>query len=59
MKIDENIQCEIFKVVLEQAKEGYPNEIVVELSSDTIDEMYSNVDRIVGWVDQYLKDKSL
>jgi adenylate kinase len=44
------------EVLLQEAKEAYDEEIVVELQSVTADEMESNVDRIVQWVEQWKKD---
>jgi broad-specificity NMP kinase len=46
-KIQENVECEIMKVCLEEATESFPN--VVELSSNTLEEMDSNVERIEQW----------
>ncbi|KAJ2964205.1 hypothetical protein NQZ79_g756 [Umbelopsis isabellina] len=52
-KITENIECEIMQVVLEEARECYAEEIVIELPSNDIDEMESNVERVRQWVDAY------
>ncbi|KAL2471145.1 Adenylate kinase isoenzyme 6-like protein [Abeliophyllum distichum] len=38
-----NIECEIFQVLLEEAKESYPEEIVVAVRSNTIDDINRNV----------------
>jgi len=48
-KIDENIDAEIMQVILEEARESYAEEIVIELQSNTVEEMDENVDRIVQW----------
>lgn len=48
-KIQENIECEIMQVVLEETRESYKPEILVVLSSNTTEEMESNVDRIEQW----------
>ncbi|KAH7863072.1 hypothetical protein Vadar_012961 [Vaccinium darrowii] len=37
VKLTNNIQCEIFQVLLEEAKDSYPEDIVVALRSDTIE----------------------
>ncbi|ODV70256.1 hypothetical protein HYPBUDRAFT_151652 [Hyphopichia burtonii NRRL Y-1933] len=55
-KIQENLDCEIMEVVLQDAKEGYQPEIVIELESNDVEQMDSNVDRIVGWVENWVKD---
>jgi len=52
-KIDENMECEIMQVVLETAHESYAPEIVVELPSNTVDDMESNVDRVKQWLDAW------
>lgn len=50
LKRNENIECEIMNVVLEEAKENYNPEIVVELQSNTIEDLESNVSRISSWL---------
>ncbi|CAG8679564.1 18601_t:CDS:2 [Dentiscutata erythropus] len=52
-KITENIDSEIFQVILEEAKESYAAEIVVELQSNNIEDMQSNVTRIEEWVEAW------
>lgn len=55
-KLQENIDAEIMQVLLDEAKEGYAEEIVVELHSNEIEDMESNVERIVAWKKQWEKD---
>ena len=50
------MDSEIMEVLLQEARESYDEEIVVELRSDTTDELDSNVDRIVAWLEQWMKD---
>ncbi|KAJ3087097.1 hypothetical protein HK102_011819 [Quaeritorhiza haematococci] len=57
IKIQENIECEIMQVVLEEARASYAQEIVVELKSETIDDMEGNVERIQEWVDRFVKER--
>ena len=52
-KRNENMECEIMQVVAEQTKESYRTEIIHELPSNSIDELDSNVDRIVQWLDNW------
>ncbi|KAJ8657331.1 hypothetical protein O0I10_006884 [Lichtheimia ornata] len=52
-KLQENIECEIMQVVLESARESYAQEIVVELPSNNVDDMESNVDRVKQWLDAW------
>jgi adenylate kinase len=49
-KIQENIECEIMQVVLDEARESYKQEIVVELTNNTVEEMESNAARIQQWL---------
>lgn len=55
-KIDENIDAEIMQVILEDANGAYEKDIIVELESNSIDDLESNVDRIVQWKAQWDKD---
>jgi len=48
-KIQENVQCEIFQTILEEAQESYSAEIVQELTSNTPEEMEANLERIETW----------
>ena len=54
-KVQENLDSEIMQVLLEEARESYDEEIVVELRSDTVEEMEGNVERIVEWVEAWLE----
>nr|CAG8594708.1 4307_t:CDS:2 [Entrophospora candida] len=49
-KITENVDCEIFQIVLEEAKESYSEEIVVELQSNNTDDIENNLSRIEEWI---------
>lgn len=55
-KIQENLDCEIMEVILQDARESYIPEIVIELSSNSVEEMEENVERIVGWTENWIKD---
>ncbi|KAL8089812.1 adenylate kinase isoenzyme 6 homolog [Apium graveolens] len=48
-KLSNNIECEIFQVLLEEAKESYREDIVVALKNDTVDEMNTNVATLADW----------
>lgn len=52
-KISENIECEIMQVLLQEARENYDADIIVELQSDDIDVLNDNVDRIAQWVQSW------
>ena len=55
-KLQENLDSEIMDVLLQEARDSYDENIVVELRSNTTDEMDSNVDRIEAWIKQWKKD---
>ena len=52
-KLDDNIQCEIFQTILEEARESYKADIIHELQSNTPDDMEDNLDKIVSWIQQW------
>ena len=56
-KLEENVQAEIFQTVLDEAKEGYREEIVHELQSNTEQQREENCTRILSWIDQWHKDR--
>ncbi|KAF7306739.1 Adenylate kinase isoenzyme 6-like protein [Mycena indigotica] len=49
-KIQENNEAEIMEVVLDEARSSYPSEIVVELKSESMEDLQANVARIVEWI---------
>ncbi|GMI21188.1 hypothetical protein TrCOL_g1897 [Triparma columacea] len=49
-KRNENMESEIMQVVVEEARESYAEEIVHEVQSNTVEDMDSNVERMVSWV---------
>lgn len=44
------------EVLLEEARDAYDSEIVVELMSTTADEMDSNIERIEAWIKKWKSD---
>jgi len=52
-KLEENLQCEIFQTILDEAKESYREEIVHELTSENEQDIESNADRIVQWIQNW------
>lgn len=57
-KLEDNIECEIFQTILDEAKECYPEEIVHELPSNSKKDLEQNVDRILCWISQWFKDNT-
>ncbi|KAG7194172.1 factor activating pos9 [Scheffersomyces spartinae] len=56
IKLQENLDCEIMEVILNEAREGYQPEIVIALESNSAEDMDENVDRILAWIDNWVKD---
>jgi adenylate kinase len=52
------MDSEIMDVLLQEARDSYDENIVVELTSNTTDEMDSNVDRVEAWIKQWKKDNA-
>ncbi|KAF3002799.1 hypothetical protein G7054_g6155 [Neopestalotiopsis clavispora] len=55
-KLQENLDSEIMEVLLQEARDSYSEEIVVELKSDDSDQMETNIDRIEAWIKQWKED---
>eukprot|EP00899_Mesostigma_viride_P027465 jgi/Mesvir1/7903/Mv11834-RA.1 len=51
-KLQENLECEIMQVVLEEARESYKKEILLILPSNTVEDMDRNVEAVAGWCRQ-------
>ena len=54
-KLEDNVQCEIFQTILEEAQGSYKPDIVHELPSNTPDDMEENLDKITAWVEEWKK----
>jgi adenylate kinase len=50
------MDAEIMEVLLQEARDSYALEVVVELQSNTTEEMESNLDRIEAWWKQWVED---
>ena len=48
-KLQENLQCEIMQTILEEARESYAPEIVVELTNETPAALDAAGDRVAQW----------
>lgn len=44
------------QVLLQEARDSYDEEIVVELTSNSSEEMESNVERVEAWIVQWKKN---
>lgn len=52
-KLHDNVQCEIFQTILEEARGGYKHEIVHELTNNTPEDLEDNLEKIIQWVQQW------
>ncbi|CAI5700477.1 hypothetical protein KXD40_007878 [Peronospora effusa] len=57
-KIAENVECEIMEVVLQEARESYAQEIVQELPCRTVEDMDSNIERVLMWVQHWMTQQA-
>jgi adenylate kinase len=55
-KRSENMECEIMQVILDEARESYDPAIVHEVPSNSLEEMESNIERVLGWSKQWIVD---
>ena len=46
-KIKENVECEIFEEVANQAQESYKEDIIIQLDSESVDQVEANVESII------------
>merc|ERR1711862_852910 len=65
-KINENMECEIMQIVLDETRHAFGNNnndgenkngiVIVELMNNNINDMDSNIQRIELWIDQWRMD---
>ncbi|XP_045460517.1 adenylate kinase isoenzyme 6 [Harmonia axyridis] len=55
-KLEDNIDCEIFQMILEEAKESYKPEIVHELINNTPEQLEVNVQNICLWIKEWFEN---
>ncbi|KAH7122692.1 AAA domain-containing protein [Dendryphion nanum] len=56
-KLEENMDAEIMQVLLEEARESYAEEIVVELRSEEAADLEANVERVEKWVEGWRENR--
>lgn len=57
-KLEENMDAEIMQVLLEEAREAFDEEIVVELQSNSLEDIDANVERIQTWIEQWKENNA-
>ena len=56
-KLQENLDAEIFGVLLEEAKEAFDGEMVIELTSETVEDVEENCERILQWIQTWRENQ--
>ena len=57
-KLEENLQAEIFQTILDEAREAYREEIVIELQSEEEEHTETSVTRVEAWLASWLEDRA-
>ena len=50
LKLKENLEAEIFQVISDDAKESYKSDIILELPSNTTDDIENNIEKVTAWL---------
>lgn len=56
--MQENLDVEIMEVLLQEARDSYDEEIIIELMSNGLDDMDCNIERIKSWLSQWKMDNT-
>jgi adenylate kinase len=56
-KLEQNMDAEIMQVLLDEARGAFDEEVVVELKSNTMEDLDANVERVAQWVEQWKSDR--
>lgn len=57
-KLQDNVQCEIFQTILDEARESYDTDIVHEIRSDESDDIEKNAANISLWIENWIKENT-
>lgn len=55
-KLEDNMQCEIFETLLEEAQASYKPEIVIELQNDNEELLEKNIHTITHWIGRWKEE---
>lgn len=56
-KLQENIDSEIMEVLLDEARNSYDEEIIIELQSNDAEDIDNNVERAERWIKSWERDR--
>ena len=57
-KLENNLSAEIFQTILDEARESYREEIVIELQSESEEDLEMNAARVVQWEQNWREDRN-
>ncbi|KAG0491693.1 hypothetical protein HPP92_004734 [Vanilla planifolia] len=57
-KLMNNIECEIFQVLLEEARSSYAENVVVAMQSNSVEDISNNVATLAEWANNWRPDGS-
>ncbi|GAQ87010.1 Hydroxyacyl-ACP Dehydrase [Klebsormidium nitens] len=57
-KLEDNMECEIMQVILEEARESYEHSKVLALPSNSVEDMEQNVETISQWLKSWKSNPS-
>nr|OQO15746.1 hypothetical protein B0A51_15188 [Rachicladosporium sp. CCFEE 5018] len=55
-KLQENMDCEIMEVLVQEARDAYDEEMIVELKSEEVEDVEKNVERIEKWIGEWKRE---
>lgn len=56
-KLQDNVEAEIMQVILDEARQAYKQEIVIELPSNSREDIQSNVARTAAWLEAWRRQR--
>ena len=51
-KIRQNVECEIFQEILNEARDSYKEDIIVELTNNVTKDIETNVSHMKQWIEK-------
>ena len=59
VKLQQNMDADIFQELLEEARTAFPEDMVQEMHSNSLEQMDENVSRIAQWIEVWKKNNQL
>ncbi|KAI1290297.1 Adenylate kinase isoenzyme 6 [Halotydeus destructor] len=56
LKVSNNIQSEIFQVILDEALEGFGEDGVTELQNNNLADLEANCDKVIKWIKDWIEE---